>query len=309
MNWRGDRTDDPNSQPQIANVQELFRTRHRFSAELVDRALATFGPPWARAFEDALQKMFPDPQSLEAAVRGYAAFAFTSLRLQARFEKTGEYENKSYAEALDQVYYNDGYMHTEYLPGLFLSHYLWPHHYRQIQFFESAFLSEIAAAEVEDFVEVGVGTGLYSRLALQALPRIRGLGVDISPSSKQFAEKHMEAFGLADRYEVRLQDLFERTDSAWAASIICVEVLEHLEDPILFLKALKRALRPGGRAFVTAAINAAHTDHIYLYRTPAEVERQLLDAGFEVEQYFAGYAYKPLRPDLPVPVAAAFIVT
>lgn len=308
MNWRSDRTDDLNWLPQIAKVQELFRARHRFSAEILDKAFDTFGLPWARAFEETLQKMFPDTESLEAAVRGYAAFAFTSLRLQARFEKTGEYENKSYADASDQVYYNDEYMNTEYLPGLFLSHYLWPHHYRQIGFFRTAFLPEIAAADVEDFAEVGVGTGLYSRLALQALPRIRGVGVDISPSSKRFAERHMEAFGLADRYEVRLQDLLEQTESAWAASIICVEVLEHLEDPILFLKALKRALRPGGRAFVTAAINAAHTDHIYLYRAPAEVERQLLEAGFDVEQYFAGYAYKPLRPDLPVPVAAAFVV-
>lgn len=308
MNARGDSTDDPNSLPQIASVQELFRTRHRFSADLLDRALATFGRPWARAFEEALAKMFPDPQSLEAAVRGYAAFAFTSLRLQARFEKTCEYQNKSYAEALRQVYYNEDYMQAEYLPGLFLSHYLWPHHYRQIRFFESAFLAEIAEAQAGDFVEVGVGTGLYSRLALQALPGIRGVGIDISPSSKRFAERHMDAFGLAARYEVRLEDLLEQAQSGWASSLICVEVLEHLEDPVLFLEALKRALKPGGRAFVTAAINAAHTDHIYLYRNPAEVERQMLAAGFEVDQYFASYAYKPPRPDLPVPVAAAFVV-
>jgi 2-polyprenyl-3-methyl-5-hydroxy-6-metoxy-1,4-benzoquinol methylase len=292
----------------VDEAREIFRDRHRFSADIVDRALEAFGEAWADRFDEALRAMFPTSEALAAAIKGYASFAMTSLRLQARFERAGAYQAKSYAEAAAQVYHNPAFMQSEYLPGLFLSHYLWPHHYRQIRFFETAFLEPFGPRGAQDFLEVGVGTGLYSRIALQAAGAARGRGIDISESSKLFAERQMEAFGLADRYAVDLEDVIVDTPASSAASLICVEVLEHLEDPVEFLRALRRVLRPGGRAFVTAALNAAHTDHIYLYRNAMDVETQLLDAGFNVEQFFVGQAYAPPRPLVPVPLAAAFIV-
>lgn len=199
-------------------------------------------------------------------------------------------------------------MDSEYLPGLFLSHYLWPHHYRQIMFFETAFLDALRVTGSTNFLEVGVGTGLYSRLALDELPTISGRGVDISESSKRFAERQIAAFGLSHRYEVVLEDVTSGSFEASAEALICVEVLEHLEDPVDFLRALRGALKPGGKAFITAALNAAHTDHIYLYRNAAEVEAQLITAGFVTEQYFVGQAYAPPRSGVPVPLAAAFVV-
>ncbi|MBC9030954.1 class I SAM-dependent methyltransferase [Sphingomonas sp. JC676] len=267
-----------------------------------------FGEAWAERFQEALLHMFPDADSRAAAIKGYAAFAMTSLRLQARFEMTGHYKAKTYAEAASEVYHNEAYMQAEYLPGLFLSHYLWPHHYRQIQFFETAFVDSMQVAGIDQFVEVGVGTGLYSRIALQRLASSSGRGVDISPSSQHFAQRQMDAFGFADRYSVDLEDVTTDTPDASADALICVEVLEHLEDPVSFLRALRRVLKPGGKAFVTAALNAAHTDHIYLYRHSGEVEAQIVEAGFVVEQFFVGQAYAPSRPGVPVPLAAAFVV-
>jgi hypothetical protein len=76
---------------------------------------------------------------------------------------------------------------------------------------------------------------------------------------------------------------------------MCIEVLEHLEDPPEIICALRRLLAPGGRAFITAAVNAAHADHIYFYRSAADVEAQLIEAGFAIEQAFVGVAYKPHR--------------
>lgn len=299
---------DGQSRPLLTEIQGLFRQQHRFSADIVDRSFNTFGDAWADKFEDAVGAMFDDTAARSAAIKGYAAFAMTSLRLQARFEKTGNYQAKTYAEAASEVYHNDAYMQSEYLPGLFLSHYLWPHHYRQIQFFESAFVDYLRIARIDQLLEVGVGTGLYSRIALQGLPLVHGRGVDISPSSQAFALRQMEVFDVADRYTIDLEDVITDTPDASAEALICVEVLEHLEQPVEFLKALRRVLVPGGKAFITAALNAAHTDHIYLYRNAGEVEAQLAEAGFVTEQFFVGQAYAPPRPGLPVPLAAAFVV-
>jgi hypothetical protein len=85
-------------------------------------------------------------------------------------------------------------------------------------------------------------------------------------------------------------------------------VLEHLEDPVAFLRGLRATMAPGAKAFITAAVNAAHADHIYLYRSADDVLAHLIDAGFTLEQSFVGAAYKPPAPGVPVPQAAAFIV-
>jgi 2-polyprenyl-3-methyl-5-hydroxy-6-metoxy-1,4-benzoquinol methylase len=199
-------------------------------------------------------------------------------------------------------------MMQEYLPGLLLSHFLWPHHYRQLQFFDSAFVSAMRAAGADNFMEVGIGTGLYSGLLLRALPQVRGIGLDISPSSKRFTETQLEALGVGQRYRAELRDVTAEPVPSQADWLVCVEVLEHLDDPVAFLRGLRRNMAPGAKAFITAALNAAHADHIYLYRNGGEVLAHLQEAGFTLEQSFIGTAYQPAATGVPVPEAAAFIV-
>jgi len=296
------------SYPLVAEMRSLLAEKHRMSAGLVDRAWATFGNQWADQFEDALSRLCPSATDRASAVSGYAAFATAMLRLQVRFEQTGSYRVKSYNDALAEVYHNDAYMQSNYLPGLFLSHYLWPHHYRQLQFFSFAFLDALALVGVREFTEVGVGTGIYSRVALQRLPMVIGRGVDISPASQCFAQRHVAAFALGDRYHVDVQNVVSEPTSAPSEALICVEVLEHLEDPVDFLRALRRMMKSGGKAFITAALNSAHADHIYLYRHAGEVEQHIVEAGFVTEQYFVGYPDGGTRAGVPRPHIAAFIV-
>lgn len=293
--------------PHVAQLQHIFDQNHRLARPLVARAVASFGAPWVRDFEATLAALFDVPGSLELAARGYAAFAFDSLRRQKAFEAAGEYPNKSYADAAREVYFNADHMAREYLPGLLLSHYLWPHHYRQLRFFDTAFLAPMQLAGDVRFAEVGVGTGVYSARLLRSLAQARGAGYDISPSSCEYAQAHVHAIGAAGRYALHQHDVMSQPvpPVPW---LVCVEVLEHLEDPLAFLRALRAALAPGGRAFITAALNAAHADHIYLYRTPEEVWQQLQQAGFVLEQSFTAAAYAPPAPGLPVPLAAAFVV-
>ncbi|MFZ5542147.1 MAG: class I SAM-dependent methyltransferase [Pseudomonadota bacterium] len=299
---------DNQSAAHLALLQSTFDAKHRFCRGLIGRALESFGRPWAADFERTLESLLGDPATLASAAKGYAAFAFDSMRRQKAFESAREYPNKTYEQAAAEVYFNEKHMAEEYLPGLLLSHYLWPHHYRQIQFFDTAFLAAMALEERPVFAEVGVGTGLYSRRILERLQHAQGAGYDISPSSCAFAARHIAAVGASGRYDMRCQDILAKPmePTRW---LICVEVLEHLEDPVSLLRALKSSLAPGGRAFITAALNAAHADHIYLYRNAEEVWQHLDKAGFALEQSFVGAAYPPPAPGIPVPLAAAFVVS
>ena len=176
-------------------------------------------------------------------------------------------------------------------------------------FFDNAFVLPAKNGAISRFVEVGVGTGVYSRRMLEAISTAVGTGYDVSPSAKRFAFRHLTAYGLSDRYSLKLQDVVRNRPAEQFQALICVEVLEHLEDPVEFPRALRQMLGPGGRAFILAAVSADRTDHVYVYRTAADVESHVTDAGFASEQSFAAGAYAQKYRGQAVPLAAAFIAT
>ena len=294
--------------PALDRLEARFRASAPMFRDVVARDRAALGPEWARALDETVARLFPGDEELAAAVDGYARFALDVVRRAMKFEKQREYPAKSYAEVAREVYGDDDYMRTRYLPGLLLSHELWPHHHRQRRFFEESFVAELRRAGAPRFYDVGIGTGFYSRVALAGAPGSTGTGFDVSPSSARYAQWHVAAFGAADRYRVELRDVVADPPPPveW---LVCVEVLEHLEDPLAFLKGLRRLLAPGGKGFITAALNAPNSDHIYLYRSAEEVKAQLLAAAFDVEQYFGALAGTPSAPGAPVAEVAAFVLT
>lgn len=294
--------------PMVDRIRLELEKTFPFFVDQVDRNLGQFGDEWAREFDTLLANMFPDDSSLAQAVRGYGEFALDGMRLMRRFEKEHVYVAKTYAEASTEVYHNEEYMVNLYLPGILLSNYLWPHHYRQIQFLKSCFLRDLRNSEEAFFYDVGIGTGFYSRYLLESVPGARGIGFDISDFSIQYTRRQIEAYNCQSRYQVLKQNVITEPISDAAPFLISVEVLEHLEEPLPFLKALRRMLKPGGKAFITAAITAPNADHIYLYRNAEEVIVQLKEAGFKLEQWFCAAAYIP-KHDEPIPQVAAYVVS
>jgi SAM-dependent methyltransferase len=279
-----------------------------YLARVVDKRLEAFGAPWADDFSRELEAVFRgQPERLARATRGYAMFSLDAMRLQKKFEKTRRYEAKPYEQAAREVYHNQEYMLDLYLPGILLSHYLWPHHYRQLQFFRRSYVPLAAAMGANLFYDVGIGTGFYSRQMLSAVPGIRGVGFDISEHSMAFARSLISAWGHGSRYEIRGEDVVAIPVATPAPCVISVEVLEHLEDPVTFLKAVAGMLSAGGVGFITAALTAPNADHIYLYNDVDEVLAQLDEAGLRTDLFQEEIAYEP-KADEPVPRVAAFIV-
>lgn len=247
--------------------------------------------------EEALARL-PDAQ---LAMAGYHAMCKTLLKHQAYYNRHQTYMPITYDQALESVYLNDQYMLSEYLPGLFISHWLWPHHYQQLKFFEKTFLSMIKQKRGKVLLEVGVGSGAYSYHALKVAPGLAIRAIDVSPAAIEFSTVINPS-----RFHAHLGTIEQQPDESedW---LVCVEVLEHLEDPELFLYEVDRVLKPGGHAFITAAINAGSPDHIFLYNSPDQVENQLLNAGFRVLDKFSAQAESSKDRQL-VPEVVAFLV-
>ena len=292
--------------PQVNLFIEILEKDYPFLIGAVRRQIAEFGFPLIANFNTELLTLFgSDTKKLSNAVTGYAKFSLEAMKLQMKFQKTRQYESASYADANNQVYQNRDYMFNLYLPGILISHYLWRHHYKQQIFFDDLFLPEISKND-SLFFDVGIGTGFYSKRMLEKTS-MKGVGFDMSPHSIEFTQALIKSHGLNDRYSTRLEDICSFKDKVQADVIINVEVLEHLEDPQGFLNCLTAMLKPGGHAFIAAAVNAPNEDHIYLYRSGEEVAKHIEISGLRIIHHSYDYAYDPRQKDELVPVNAVFI--
>jgi 2-polyprenyl-3-methyl-5-hydroxy-6-metoxy-1,4-benzoquinol methylase len=292
--------------PHVNQFIEILEKDYPFLVGAVRRQIAEFGSPLISSFEAELFTLFDsDSKKLSSAVTGYAKFSLEAMKLQMKFQKTRQYESASYAEANNQVYQNRDYMFNLYLPGILISHYLWRHHYKQQIFFDH-FLLPIISEKETLFYDVGIGTGFYSKRMLEKT-RMKGVGFDMSPHSIEFTEALIQSHGLNARYSTRLEDICNLKDQVQADVIVNIEVLEHLENPRSFLKCLVAMLKPGGHAFIAAAVNAPNEDHIYLYRSGEEVAQHIEESGLRIIHHSYDYAYDPRQRDELVPVNAVFV--
>lgn len=294
--------------PHLDILSARLEQRFPYFAKIIGKRLDDFGNAWALDFEEELAKFFDgDSDALKKATDGYGAFALDAMKLQKRFDKDGCYINKSYADVAKAVYHSSDYMFDLYLPGILLSQYLWPHHYRQLLFFREKFIPRARQLPARLFFDVGVGTGFYSKEMLWQVPDVSGRGYDISEHSLAHTTKMLDRWKLSGRYDARRQDILTYSDEILADAIISVEVLEHLEDPPQFLAGLRRMLRPGGIGYITAAINAPNADHIYLYRSGDDVAREIEAAGFSILDRQEFFGYVP-RAGESVPSGGVFVV-
>ena len=300
---------DLNDFPHVRQIRDYLSVKFPYFSKVIDKRYSDFGDSWIERFEKELDCFFlDDKKKLQIAAHGYGMFTLDGLRLQKKFDKTLQYENKRYEDLKQEVYLNEEYMFSLYLPGILLSHYLWPHHYRQLLWFNEEFVPLVRKDSVKKFCDVGVGTGFYSKEMLRNFPRILGHGHDISDHPLKHTMLMLGRWGYGDRYFSHQHDIIKEHTSEKADCAINVEVLEHLEDPVTFLKSLKHMVKFKGYAFVTVAIDAPNKDHIYLYRDLKSVRKELNAAGFEViaERNFPAFGNP--KPSETVPQNGSFIV-
>lgn len=292
---------------------DLFRTIFFKNAAMFKKTFlnveSDFGELWSDEFNCHLGTLFDkDEEAYIDSICGYSKFSIDAMRLQALFNKKLKYEDVSYEEACEKVYMNEEYMMRLYLPGIFVSHFLWRHHYKQFLYYKDNFLPLLDSNEDKRFYDVGTGTGFYTIQIFRHDKSFKGHGIDISPHSRNFTKKQVTAWGFDDAFTSMNVNIIG-AELEPLPFIQCIEVLEHLHDPQLFLNNLRKLLRPGGRGFITAALTAPNADHIYLYWNPEEVITQLETAGFKVEDYIEEFAYDAAKPEEHVPKLAAFIVS
>lgn len=235
--------------------------------------------------------------SESAAMEGYIAYCLSAgfdygylaecyntivrdtLKEQFYFQRYGRYRHSSYADVAASVYQNEDYM-KRYMYGLALTTYLWPNH-RTIH---RCFIDAFPRQQSGQYLEIGPGHGVYFMNAMRLGKYRRHVGIDISPTSIALTKSLLSSgnFGHFSNYEFVCADfLADQIDDRFQA-VVMGEVLEHVENPLGFLKKIRALTDHKAFVFVTTAINAPAIDHIYLYDSPEAVTKMAVAAGFRV---------------------------
>lgn len=209
------------------------------------------------------------------------------------FLKHGRYRYSTFADVAQNVYFDTEYM-RKYMYGLAITASLWPNHARLSAFFAQTFPRGIGGR----YLEVGPGHGYYFRRALELGAFESVLGVDISPASVEMTRDILRDASVSNDAAQVIEADFLSFDAA-PESFSCIvmgEVLEHVEKPTAFLDRIRDLSNALTHIFITTCINAPAVDHIYLFRSRAELEQLIISSGFAItERCYAPYTGKTLE--------------
>lgn len=121
----------------------------------------------------------------------------------------------------------------------------WLAHLGAADRFTSWVVSEIRPYLGRAILEVGCGTGTFTRLLAAGAERVRAL--DIDPDFVAQARATLEA---APHVEVECGDVTQARLPQEFDTVVLLDVLEHIDDDVGLLRKLHAALVPGGRIVV-----------------------------------------------------------
>ena len=153
-------------------------------SNIVERQHEALGQVWLEEFMEDMTLLFgPSDQgkSWEDACWGYVEFCLDASKSQHYFEKNGRYKASSFAEVQQSNYDNKDFMWNNYLPGMVVSHYLWPHHYNMGHVYRTKYMPLVEKkVNPKTFVEGGTGSAMYTLHTLRSLKNVHGYAYDIS---------------------------------------------------------------------------------------------------------------------------------
>lgn len=243
------------------NNPQIFE---RYATELTEWAQALLG--------DGFEQVLCD---------GYCYFSADVGKAQVRYEKAGHYPFQTYEEVYQKTYNNQTHM-NKYHWGVFTTHFAWEHHLHILAFYHDRFLSLLKKEPSGQLIDLGAGSGIWSVFAHQALHNWSIKGVDISKTSVALAQRLVQSLSLDGEIQFQTEDALHYLETEPCDAGISCYVLEHLEIPDLLFENLYKNIKPGGYAFVTAALTAAEIDHITEFRRESEIILLAEKAGFRV---------------------------
>jgi ubiquinone/menaquinone biosynthesis C-methylase UbiE len=127
----------------------------------------------------------------------------------------------------------------------------------QGEFLKEMIYSGIDFSACHHVLEVGCGVGAHIKMLLQLYPNLTITGVDIDATQIEQAEQNLQNAGFKGRYKLMVADatnLILDPSNLPDGAFFCW-VLEHLNNAIELLTAVRKQLQPGSPIYITEVYN------------------------------------------------------
>lgn len=159
-------------------------------------------------------------------------------------------------------------------------------------------------------LDVGCGGGILAEG--MATRGARVTGIDMAAGALTVARLHALESGVQVEYRAMTAEALAQEAPASFDAVTCMELLEHVPDPVSTVRACARLVRPGGhvlfstinrnpKAYLLTVVAAEYllrwlprgTHEYGRFIRPAELGRWIRAAGLELRE-FSGLSYRPL---------------
>ncbi len=172
------------------------------------------------------------------------------------------------------------------------------------------FITERCNLDQASVVDVGCGGGILSESMAKAGASVRG--IDVAPKVLSIAQIHLHESGLEIDYQQTTVESLAAEYPGQYDLVTCMELLEHVPDPLSIIESIGLLLKPGGHgffstlnrtplAFALGIVGAEYiarllprgTHRYDRFIRPSELGHWVREAGLTVED-ICGLHYNPL---------------
>lgn len=145
-------------------------------------------------------------------------------------------------------------------------------------------VGELALAPSAWVADLGCGPGVFALTFARAVPQGVVFAVDIEPRQLDRLREHLRAEGIENVVPVLASADTPHLPPAQFDLVFVGESYHHFEDRVAYMRALRRALRTGGRLALLESKPGTTSRETAL--EPGELEDELRAAGWQLETRF-----------------------
>ena len=173
-----------------------------------------------------------------------------------------------------------------------------------------AWIQEHVSISGKKVLDVGCGGGILAES--MAVAGAQAKGIDLSEKALKVADLHSLETGVQVQYEyISAEDLAKKEAGQYDV-VTCMEMLEHVPDPLSIIKSCAALVKPGGKVFFStlnrnpksylfAIIGAEYllrilpkgTHDYKKFIKPSEINEFIREAGLELNELI-GLSYNPI---------------
>jgi len=253
-----------------SDILKWLEENNRLLAISADLVLKVKG----RDVEKLCSDLFPlvESMGIERTLLLYSGRVNSLAGMMKEFKKTGKYPSNDSSFQCSRETYNVTLLYS-YLFSI--------NRFEILEQFKKYLKSLSEAGRI---AAIGIGAGYEVKLVCEYLKNWEIEGYEQDHESVVFSKFTLKQYGMEKNPDIKPYFRLEEgvPEPEVYDSIIMIELLEHLNNPIKALKNTATALKRKGTMFVTMAVNIPQEDHVFIYSSIEQCRNQIKEAGLEV---------------------------